>query len=116
MKAGLTFANDEAGLNCGNSEGELLQASWWPHVPITMAATSAPASGAWWTTSLYTTQQVCNDAGCVLRPVRRAHDLSNPVWCGAIICETVQKTSHRKYEWSNTKYNICNFSINITFD
>lgn len=84
-EAGLTFANDEASLNGGNGEGELLQAPWWPHVPITMSTTSASAPRAWRTSSLHTVQQVCDDAGCVLRSVRGAHNLSNPIWGGAVI-------------------------------
>lgn len=81
----ITFANDEPSLHGGDGEGELLQASRGAHVPVALAATSAPTTGSWGTSSLHTPQQVGYDLCRMLRPVRGPHNLCYPLWCSAII-------------------------------
>lgn len=80
------FADDEARLHGWNSEGELLQATGGPHVPVALPTAPAPASavsrGA---SSLDAPQQVRDDFGCVLSLVRRTHDLCYPVRGAAVV-------------------------------
>lgn len=94
----LAFSNDEAGLHGRDSEGELLQATRGPHVPVALPAPTPPAPAvSWGSSGLDAPQQVRNDLCRVLRLVGRPHDLCYPVWCAAVVCkeetgpETVQQ-------------------------
>ncbi len=81
----LTFANNEAGLHGRHSESEFLQASRRAHVPVSLSTAPPSAPVTRGASSLHTPQQVRYDICCVLCPVWRPNNLSDPLWCGAII-------------------------------